>query len=67
MLIERLIEESLRNSTDLAAITARAHRVLPVYADIGGSLFLKPNGEVWFQASESASSELKLEESPHWC
>jgi hypothetical protein len=66
-LIERLIEECLRSSTELAGKTARAHRVLPVYADMGGSLFLKPNGEVWSQDSESANSVLKLEESPHWC
>jgi len=67
VLIERLIEESLRSSTDLAGKIARANRVLPVYADIGGFLFLKPNGEVWSQDSESFDSALKLEESPHWC
>jgi hypothetical protein len=67
VIIERLIEECLRSSTDSVGETARAHRALPVYADIGGSLFLKPNGEVWFQGSESATAALKLEESPHWC
>jgi hypothetical protein len=63
-LIERLIEDCLRGSNDSLAKTARAHRVLPVYADVDGSLFLKPNGEVW---SQNADSPLKLEESPHWC
>ena len=67
VLIERLIEECVRNSTDSMGETARAHRALPVYADVGGSLFLKANGEVWFQGSESGNSALKLEESPHWC
>jgi len=66
-LIERLIEECLRNSTDSLSKTARAHRALPVYADVSGSLFLKPNGEVWSQSSGSDASSLKLEESPHWC
>lgn len=67
VLIERLIEECLRSSNDSLTKTARAHRVLPVYADVDGSLFLKPNGEVWSQRSESVDSPLKLEESPHWC
>jgi hypothetical protein len=67
VIIERLIEEYLRNSADSVRESARAHRALPVYADIDGSLFLKPNGEVWFQAGESVGSALKLEESPHWC
>jgi len=66
VLIERRIEERLRSSADTMGKTAREHRALPVYADIGGSLFLKPNGDVWFQSSESVNSALKLEESPHW-
>jgi hypothetical protein len=66
-LIDRLIEECLRNSAGSAAETVRANRALPVYADAGGSLFLKPNGEVWFQGNESVNAALKLEESPHWC
>jgi len=67
VLIERLIEECLRSPADPVGKTARAHRALPVYADMSGSLFLKPNGEVWFQGSESVDAALKLEESPHWC
>jgi hypothetical protein len=63
-LIERLIEECVRNPADPLREIARAHRALPVYADMDGSLFLKPNGEVWFQGSEGA---LALEESPHRC
>jgi hypothetical protein len=66
VVIERLIEECLRNSTDPLGKTARAHRALPVYADVDGSLFLKPNGEVWFQGGESGDAALTLEESAHW-
>jgi len=66
-LIECRIEECLRSSADPMGEIARAHRALPVYADMGGSLFLKPNGEVWVQGSEGAKSALTLEESPHWC
>ena len=67
-LIERLIEECVRNPVDAMRELARAHRALPVYADMDGSLFLKPNGEVWFQGSEGdKKSALRLEESPHWC
>lgn len=65
--IERLIEECLRSSADSVGKAVRAHRALPVYADMDGSLFLKPNGEVWCQHGESIDSALKLEESPHWC
>lgn len=57
-LIESLIEKSQ---------AARVHRALPVYADADGSLFLKSNGEVWFQSSDGANAPLKREESPHWC
>ena len=66
VLIDRLIDECLRSSVDAMGEIARAHRALPVYADMAGSWFLKPNGEVWFQSSERVGSALILEESPHW-
>jgi hypothetical protein len=65
-LIDRRIEEYLSGPPDELQEAARRHRALPVYADIAGTRFLKPNGAVLFQGSDHAGSDLTPEQSPHW-
>ena len=45
---------------------ARTHRVLPVYSDLGGSLFLTAGLEIW-TLSEEERTLLTPESDPHWC
>lgn len=48
-----LIGPILRDNEDLPVL-ARAFGALPVYADIGGALLIRPSGEVLFVHSNQA-------------
>jgi hypothetical protein len=63
-----LIGAILENNEDLPVL-ARTLGALPVYADIGGALLLRPSGEVLFVHSNQvwdASAEVKVERREEW-
>jgi hypothetical protein len=65
-LISRRIEEYLSGPRDEWQESARLHGALPVYADIRGALFLKPNGEVVLKPNNSADVSLVPVSSREW-
>jgi hypothetical protein len=63
-----LIGAVLENNEDLPVL-ARTLKALPVYADIGGALLLRPSGEVLFVHSNQvwdASAEVEIERREKW-
>jgi hypothetical protein len=63
-----LIGAILKNNEDLPVL-ARAFNALPVSADIGGALLVRPSGEVLFVHSNQvwdASAEVEVERREEW-
>ena len=59
---------SLGLATDLAVL-AEALGALPVYADIGGAMLIRPSGEVLLVHSNQtwdAASSFEVQSDPHW-
>lgn len=55
-------------TTDLAVL-ARSLEALPVYADLGGALLIRPSGEVLLVHSDQpwdATSKFEVEARPEW-
>ena len=65
-LVEHRLEEYLKGPLDDMQEAARTHRALPVYADVGGVLFLKPDGNVLFRDSSKMEAGLNPEKSLQW-
>jgi hypothetical protein len=64
-LIELRIEQYLTGPADDTRASARTHRALPVYADVDGTLFLTPTGEVLMKRGQDANAPLVPEQSAH--
>jgi len=60
------LEEYLKGPVDDMQAAARTHRALPVYADVGGVLFLKTDGDVLFRDSSKMDAGLNPEKSLQW-
>jgi len=65
-LVEHRLEEYLKAPFDDMQEAARTHRALPVYADVGGVLFLKTDGDVLFRDSSKMEAGLNPEKSLQW-
>jgi hypothetical protein len=66
--IERCLTQYLVNPWDKLNLIqlARQHHALPVYSDVGGSLFLSPTGEVLTLSHTNGSDTLNPEKDPKW-
>ena len=68
-LSEYLKEPTMLGLTTDLAILARALDALPVYADIGGAVLIRPSGEVLCVHTNQAwteDAEFKVETGPEW-
>jgi len=66
VLLARRIEGYLNGPAHELQAVARQHQALPVYTDVGGTLFLNAEGEVLFLDSGNATAGLKPERSREW-
>jgi hypothetical protein len=66
--IERCLSQYLKDPWDCINLVelARRHSALPVYADVGGSLFLTPEGQVLALSHADGNDSLRPEEEPMW-
>jgi hypothetical protein len=65
-LISRRIDAYLSGPRDEWQESARLHRALPVYADVSGTLFLNPSGDVLRRDSKSTDGSLIPVNSSEW-
>ena len=63
--IEKRLAEYLAGPGDELAPLARRYNALPVYRDIGGTLFLSPSGEV-LSLGQTDENTLRPEKSVEW-
>src|SRR3954454_20804853 len=66
-LIQSLVERWLASPdrTDLTE-AVRGSGALPVYSDMGGTLLLRPDGEILFLGSGPEDDEPRIETDPGW-